>query len=103
MMFRNQTRRGIRAVQAGHDPIGLCREAGVVIATYSNDTVMRRPPDQDSAIDRRRMREAGRRLADGYLKDPPLLASTDIEATRQADDPSFSFAITALPPKGIFR
>jgi hypothetical protein len=25
MMFRNQTRRGIRAVQAGHDPIGLCR------------------------------------------------------------------------------
>jgi len=27
------------------------------------------------------MREAGRRLADGYLKDPPLLASTEIEAT----------------------
>jgi len=27
------------------------------------------------------MREAGRRLADGYLKDPPLLASREIEAT----------------------
>jgi hypothetical protein len=44
MMFRNQTRRGIRAVQAGHDPMGLCRQAGVVIATYCNDTVVRMPP-----------------------------------------------------------
>ncbi len=74
MMFRNQTRRGIRAVQAGHDPAGLCRDAGVVIPTYCNDTVMRMPPDVDPAMDRQRMRETGRRLADGYLKDPPLLA-----------------------------
>jgi hypothetical protein len=75
MMFRNQTRRGIRAVQAGHDPAGLCPDAGVVIPTYCNDTVMRMPPDVDPAMDRQRMRETGRRLADGYLKDPPLLAS----------------------------
>ena len=75
MMFRNQTRRGIRAVQAGGDPTGLCRDAGVVIPTYCNDTVMRMPPDVDPAMDRRLMRETGRRLADGYLKDPPLLAS----------------------------
>ena len=45
MMFRNQTRRGIRAVQAGHDPTGLCRDAGMVIPTYCNDTVVRMPPD----------------------------------------------------------
>jgi hypothetical protein len=32
-------------------------------------------------MDRRRMRETGRRLADGYLKDPPLLAQREIEAT----------------------
>ena len=74
-MFRNQTRRGIRAVQAGRDPAGLCRDAGVVVPTYCNDTVVRMPPDGDPAADRQDMREAGRRLADGYLKAPPLLAS----------------------------
>ena len=73
-MFRNQTRRGIRAVQVGHDPVGLCREPGVIIPTYCNDTVVRMPLDGDSETDRRSMREVGRRLADGYLKDPPLLA-----------------------------
>jgi hypothetical protein len=45
MMFRNQTRRGIRAVQAGRDPAGLCRDADMVIPTYCNDTVTRMPPD----------------------------------------------------------
>jgi phenylpropionate dioxygenase-like ring-hydroxylating dioxygenase large terminal subunit len=75
MMFRNQTRRGIRAVQAGHDPTGLCRDAGVVIPTYCNDTVMCMPPDADPAIDRQRMRETGRLLADGYRRDPLLSAS----------------------------
>jgi hypothetical protein len=74
MMFRSQTRRGIRAVLAGHDPAGLCRDAGSVVPTYSNDTVMRMPPDVDPAMDRQRMRETGRQLADGYLKDPPILA-----------------------------
>jgi hypothetical protein len=32
-------------------------------------------PDGDPAIDRQHMRETGRRLADSYLKDPPLLTS----------------------------
>lgn len=72
-MFRNLTRRSIRAVQTGHDPAGLSRDAGVVIPTYCNDTVTRLPPDRDSAIDRQRLRETGRRLAEGYLKHPPLL------------------------------
>jgi hypothetical protein len=74
MMFRNQTRRGIRAVQAGHDLTGLCRAAGGIIPTNCNDTVMRMPPDVDPAMDRQLVRQTGRRLADGYLKDPPLLA-----------------------------
>lgn len=73
-MFRNQTRRGIRTVQSGHDPVCLCRDAGVIIPTYCNDTVVRMPPDGDSATDRQLVREIGQRLADGYLKDPPLLA-----------------------------
>jgi hypothetical protein len=74
MMFRNQTRRGIRAVQGGRDPTGLCRDPGVVIPTYCNDTVVSVPADADPAMDRQHMRVTGRRLADGYLKDPPLLA-----------------------------
>jgi hypothetical protein len=74
MMFRNQTRRGIRAVQAGRDPAGLCRDAGVVIPTYCNDTVVRMPPNVDPAMDRQCMRETGQRLAEGYLNDPPPLA-----------------------------
>jgi phenylpropionate dioxygenase-like ring-hydroxylating dioxygenase large terminal subunit len=76
MMFRNQTRRGIRAVRAGHDPATLRRDAGVVIPTYCNDTVLRMAPDGDPAIDRQRMRETGRRLVESYLKDPPLLRAT---------------------------
>ena len=48
----------------------------MVIPTYCNDTVVRMPPDVDPAMDCQRMREAARGLADGYLKDPPLLAST---------------------------
>src|SRR5260370_426703 len=74
-MLRNQTKRGILAVQAGRDPTGLCRDAGMVVPTYCNDTVVCMPPDVDPVMDRQRMRETGRRLADGYLKDPPLLAS----------------------------
>jgi hypothetical protein len=74
MMFRNQTRRGIRAVQAGHDPSGLCRDAGVIIPTYCNDTVVRMPSGVSAAADRQLMRDTGRQLADGYLKDRPLLA-----------------------------
>src|SRR5271163_2502035 len=85
MMFRNQTRRGIRAVQAGHDPVGLCRDAGRVIPTYCNDSVVRMAPDGDPAMDRQRMREIGRRLADAYLRDPPLLAS-DMSCEPDAGD-----------------
>jgi len=73
MMFRNLTRRGIRAVQAGRDPVGLCCDADMVIPTYCNDTVTRMAPNGDPAMDRQRMRETGRQLAESYLKDPPLL------------------------------
>jgi hypothetical protein len=90
MMFRNQTRRGIRAVQAGRDPAGLWHDAGVVIPTYCNDTVVRMPPDVDPTMDRQRMREIGRRLADAYLKDPPL--STFNAASESPVDDDFTGA-----------
>ena len=83
MMFRNQTRRGIRAVLAGRDPVGLCRDpvglcrdTGWLVPTYCNDTVTRMAPGGDPTKDRERMREIGRRLAESYLKDPPLLRAT---------------------------
>ena len=50
----------------GRDPAGLCRDAGVVIPTYCNDTVVRMPPDADPAMDRRLMRETGA-AARGWL------------------------------------
>jgi phenylpropionate dioxygenase-like ring-hydroxylating dioxygenase large terminal subunit len=84
MMFRIQTRRGIRAVQAGRDPTDFYRDAGMIIPTYCSDTVTRMTPDGDPAIDRRRMRETGRRLAESYLKDPPLLR--EIAAAAIGDD-----------------
>jgi hypothetical protein len=73
-MFRNQLRRGIRAVRAARDPEGLCRDAGAIIPTFCNDTVAHVPPEPDPQADRRLMRETGWRLADGYLRNPPLLA-----------------------------
>jgi phenylpropionate dioxygenase-like ring-hydroxylating dioxygenase large terminal subunit len=73
-MFRNLARRGIRAVQTGVDPNGLCRDMGTVIPTYCNDTVVSVAPDDDPAKDRQRTRETGRRLAESYLTEPPLLS-----------------------------
>jgi hypothetical protein len=71
-MFRGQVRRGIRAVAGGDDPAGLCRNPGAVIPTYCNDTIVRLPPAETSAMDKQLMRETGRKLAQGYLKEPPL-------------------------------
>ncbi len=73
-MFRNQLRRGMRAVRAGDDPAGLCRINGAVIPTYCNDTIVHLPPAAESGMDRRLMRETGRQLAEGYLEEPPLAA-----------------------------
>ncbi|HEY3847050.1 MAG TPA: aromatic ring-hydroxylating dioxygenase subunit alpha [Acetobacteraceae bacterium] len=73
-MFRNQLRRGMRAVQAGEDVSVVYRDDGAVVPTYCNDTVVRIPPVEDCETDRQILRETGRRLADGYLREPPLLA-----------------------------
>ena len=42
-MFRRLMRRGIRAVRAGNDPAGVFRDAGAVIPTFCNNTVMHMP------------------------------------------------------------
>jgi phenylpropionate dioxygenase-like ring-hydroxylating dioxygenase large terminal subunit len=83
-MFRQLIRRGIRAVRDGHAPAGLCREEGAVIPTYCNDTVVRVPPAETPAMDRQRMRDTGRRLAETYLKDPPLVQTSRRAAVADA-------------------
>jgi nitrite reductase/ring-hydroxylating ferredoxin subunit len=71
--FRNQLRRGIRAVRNGQDPPGLCRKEGAAIPTYCNNTVTRLPPAATEAADKKMMREAGMRLAKSYIANPPLM------------------------------
>jgi len=75
-IFRNQIRRGIRAVKDGNDPIGLFRDGGV-IPTYCNDTVLHVAPAETPELDSRLLRETGRRLAQGYTTSPPLMAAAE--------------------------
>jgi phenylpropionate dioxygenase-like ring-hydroxylating dioxygenase large terminal subunit len=73
IMFRQRLRHGIRTVQGRRTPDGLCREAGTIIGTYCNDTVVRVPPAPTAEEDRQLMRTMGRKLAESYLAHPPLL------------------------------
>jgi hypothetical protein len=73
-MFRNQVRRGIRAVRDGHSPAGLCGDEGTVIPTYCNNTVVRIPAVPSETADKKMMREAGLKPAKSYLENPPLMA-----------------------------
>ena len=72
-MYRNQIRRGIPPPAAGQDPMGVFRNGGV-IPTYCNNTVLRVPPAAAGTNDKELMRATGRRLAESYLKAPPLMA-----------------------------
>jgi hypothetical protein len=76
-MFRNQIRRGIRAVKTGSDPVGIFRDSHAVIPTYCNDTVVRVPPAKTPDLDRKLLRETGRRLAQSYIETPPLMVAAE--------------------------
>jgi len=76
-LFRKQIRSGIRAVKAGKDPVGLFRDGSAAIPTYCNDTVVCVPPAKTLELDKKLMRETGRRLAQGYIAAPPLLAAAE--------------------------
>jgi hypothetical protein len=78
-MFRQLLRHGIRAVQDGRSPNGLCRETDTVIGTYANDTVVRVPLAATEEDDRQLMRATGRKLAESYLAHPPLLTTKGFE------------------------
>jgi hypothetical protein len=76
-LFRKQIRSGIRSVKAGKDPLGVFREGGAVIPTYCNDTVVRVPPAKTPELDKKLLRQTGRRLAESYIAAPPLLAAAE--------------------------
>jgi phenylpropionate dioxygenase-like ring-hydroxylating dioxygenase large terminal subunit len=80
IMFRQQIRKGIRAVQAGEAPPGLCLKADAVIPTYCNDTIVRVPIAPTPEEDRQLMRATGRRLAESYLESPPSLVGVTVSA-----------------------
>ena len=78
-MFRNQIRRGIRAVKAGQDPAGLVprRHGGMtadLLQQHGRCACRRRPTRR---ADKKLMRETGIRLAKGYLEHPPLLDAAE--------------------------
>jgi len=76
-MFRNQIRQGIRAVKAGSEPVGLFRDGGGAIPTYCNDTVVHVPPAKTPELDKKLLRETGRRLAQSYIETPPLMVAAE--------------------------
>jgi len=76
-MFRNQVRHGIRAVRVGQDPVGLFRNPVPPIPTYCNNTVVRVPQAKTPELDRKLLRDTGRRLAESYIATPPLLAAAE--------------------------
>ena len=70
-MFRKLIRNGIQAVQEGRDPDILSRE-DKPMPTYCNDTVVYSPAVGNAEEDIKSMREIGRKLAEDYIKNPPL-------------------------------
>ena len=69
IMLRHILRRGIRAVQAGQDPAPVRWEGGQVIPTYSNHTVLPVPKAPTPEAEAQLLRDTGRQVAEGYLKD----------------------------------
>ena len=65
--IRQMIRDGVRAVQAGRDPVGIVREPGKVIRTRGQSTVIRVPraatPEADVAL----LKNIGREIADRDL------------------------------------
>src|SRR5262249_31805810 len=86
-LFRNQIRRGIRAVKAGQEPIGLFRDGGGGIPTYCNDTGGRIPPAKTPDLDKKLMPQTGRRPATAHMARPPQLLLRNSGAPRSISLP----------------
>lgn len=67
IMLRKIVRDGIRTVAGGGDPKELLKEPRGPIETYTQDAVLRIPPESDPDADRRLLRETGRKVTLGRL------------------------------------
>ena len=76
IMTRNSIRRGIQAVQKGENPEHVLWQEGQVVPTFANHTVILAPPAATPEADAQYIRETGRMLAEGYLKDPASLVDS---------------------------
>ena len=73
IMFRSMIRQGIQNVKEGQDPKGLSREAGKVVRTYANNTVLPFPPAATPEEDKLLLQKTAEEVSEGYLKNPPPL------------------------------
>jgi hypothetical protein len=65
IMLRRIVREGIRAVASGKDPEGTQWAAGQVIPTFTQDLVLRLPPEEEPGMDRQLLRATGRSVVTG--------------------------------------
>jgi nitrite reductase/ring-hydroxylating ferredoxin subunit len=63
--LRRMIRDGILAVREGRDPLGVIRDPGARIRTRTQNTLIRVPRAATPADDEQRLKEVGRRIADG--------------------------------------
>jgi nitrite reductase/ring-hydroxylating ferredoxin subunit len=75
-LFRKGLREGIRAVQRGEDPKGISRQAGHIIPTVCQDTVLRVPPAASETENAALLRQVGRLVASGQY-DPQALRCSE--------------------------
>jgi nitrite reductase/ring-hydroxylating ferredoxin subunit len=71
ILWRKRLREGIEAVKRGEDPHPILRTEGLVIPTYSNDTVLVVPPAPTESQDRKRRLEVAFQVIERYIKDHP--------------------------------
>ena len=72
ILFRKELRRGIQAVREGREPDGLLQQSAPIIPTYANNTIIRLPEADTPSEDEKLIKETGLRLAEEFLKNPPL-------------------------------
>jgi hypothetical protein len=75
IMTRNIIRRGIQAVQRGEDPQHVIWKEGQIVPTFANHTVILAPPAAPDT-DEQFIKATGRKLAEGYLRDPASLVDS---------------------------
>jgi hypothetical protein len=72
VMYRRFVRRGIQAVQKGHDPKGFYLNQADVPPTFANDRIVAVSELAGSADDPASLRSFGDKIAKDYFAHPPM-------------------------------